>query len=159
MRVGCRKSLSKMRPWLLAALLAAAAADIVGVEPESFDRRAQLRGDDEELERDKVQTYEDEQVLQPGSRTSKASEKAATHFTAPPCPRSITTSPENFRALIALRAATLTTLHVGAMRAMWCASVRRTTMCSTTSVGRSVRSVAGSMLRDLARDERRRPST
>ena len=27
------------------ALLAAAAADIVGVEPESFDRRAQLRGD------------------------------------------------------------------------------------------------------------------
>ena len=39
-----------MRPWLLVALLAAAAADIVGVEPESFDRRAQLRGDDEELE-------------------------------------------------------------------------------------------------------------
>ena len=64
-----------MRRWLLVALLAAAAADIVGVEPESFDRRAQLRGDDGELERDKVQTYEDEQVFQQGSRTSKASEK------------------------------------------------------------------------------------
>ena len=51
---------------------------------------------------------------------------------------SVTTSLENCRTLIALRAATLTTLHVGAMRAMWCASVRRTTMCCTTSAGRSV---------------------
>ena len=108
-----------MRRWLLVALLAAAAADIVGVEPESFDRRAQLRGDDEELERDKVQ---------------------ATLLTADVgmCPTSFTTSPENGRTLNALRTATLTTLHVGAARAMWCASVRRTTMCCTTSGGRSM---------------------
>ena len=36
------------------------------------------------------------------------------------------------------RAATLTTWHVGAARAMWCASARRTKMCCTTSAGRSV---------------------
>ena len=34
------------------------------------------------------------------------------------CPVSVTILPENFRTLIALRAATLTTWHVGAVRAM-----------------------------------------
>ena len=40
--------------------------------------------------------------------------------------------------MIALRAAKLTTLHVGAARPMWCAVVMRTTMCPTMSAGRSV---------------------
>ena len=50
------------------------------------------------------------------------------------------TSPENGRTFIALRTATLTTLHVGAVRAMWCASVRRTMIVRLhPSAGRSAR--------------------
>ena len=71
----------------------------------------------------------------------RAGGATATQFTVLVCPASATTSLENFRALIALRAATLTTWHVGAVRAMWCASVRRTTMCWTTSAGKSVSSI------------------
>ena len=41
--------------------------------------------------------------------------------------------------MIALRAATLTTLHVGAMRAMWCAS-------SVAAGARSISGVAGTSM-------------
>ena len=47
------------------------------------------------------------------------------------------------RAFIALSTATLTTLHVGAARAMWCASWMRSKMCPTTSAGRSVSNFCG----------------
>ena len=83
---------------------------------------------------------------------------AATDNTWAVCLASVTTSLENFRTLIALRTATLTTLHVGAVRAMWCASVRRTKMCCTTSGGRSMSSLAGSIARaELLAATRRHP--
>ena len=69
---------------------------------------------------------------------TRPSGTTATHNTKSVCPASVTTSLENFRTFLAMRAATLTTLHVGAARPMWCASVMRTKMCCTTSAGRSV---------------------
>ncbi len=84
---------------------------------------------------------------------TRPSGTAATQRTQVPCPATVTTSLENRRALIALRAATLTTLHVGAARPMWCAVVMRTTMCPTTSAGRSEK-LRGSMPTRCASDAR-----
>ena len=66
-----------------------------------------------------------------------------TQSTALVCPASVTTWLENCRALIALRAATLTTLHVGAALPIWCAVVMRAMMCCTTSAGRSMSNFGG----------------